>query len=411
MRTHGYPHKLIFICILILLFTCAGCGTSAATVEETKSPEPDCTVTPAPSPEHSDPQMPSASPVHNAERDYYGDYMESGGEVALVIDCNSVEDNGYNQAAYEGARTYAQAAGVSYSCYCAGNDTDEAYVTALETAIANDAKLVICVSAHFEQALGSLQDDFPDIHFLLLDGVPRDASGRELPIAPNVHCISYHEEEAGYLAGYMAVMEGYTNLGFIGGETFPSIKRYGTGFLQGIDAAACELNISDDITVEYAYTDTILPDQKIEEASAKWYKSGTEIIFACGGSIYESVLASAEATGGLLIGADTDHSSVSELFLTSAIKEIKYSVIMTLDEYFACGNIWPEDLAGQMTTYGISDKCIGLPVSDHAWRFEKVLYADYSKLLSRIRNGEIVISDNIASSPETGIQVNYHDNL
>ena len=84
---------------------------------------------------------------------------------------------------------------------------------------------------------------------------------------------------------------------------------------------------------------------------------------------------------------------------------------MTLDEYFACGNIWPEELAGQLTTYGISDKCIGLPLSDHAWRFETVLYSDYTKLLSRIKNGEIKISDNIASLPKTSIQVNYHNDL
>ena len=411
MRIHGYLHKFMFICILILIFTCAGCGKSSTTVAEAKSPESGYAVTPAISPEHSDSQMSSASPVPDAAKDYYGDYMESGGEVALVIDCNGVEDNGYNQAAYEGVKTYAQAAGVSYSYYCAESDTDEAYVKALEMAIANNAKLMICVSAHFEQALGSLQEDFTDIHFLLLDGVPRDASGKELPIAPNVHCVSYHEEEAGYLAGYMTVLEGYTNLGFIGGETFPSIKRYGAGFLQGIDAAACELGISDDVSVNYGYTDTILPDQRIEEVSAKWYESGTEIIFACGGSIYESVLSSAESCNGLLIGADTDHSSISKLFLTSAMKEINYSVIMTLDEYFACGNNWPEELAGQLTTYGISDKCIGLPLSDHAWRFETVLYSDYTKLLSRIKNGEIKISDNIASLPKTSIQVNYHNDL
>ena len=85
MRIHGYLHKFMFICILILIFTCAGCGKSSTTVEEAKSPEPGYAVTPAISPEHSDSQMSSASPVPDAAKDYYGDYMESGGEVALVI--------------------------------------------------------------------------------------------------------------------------------------------------------------------------------------------------------------------------------------------------------------------------------------------------------------------------------------
>lgn len=112
-----------------------------------------------------------------------------------------------------------------------------------------------------------------------------------------------------------------------------------------------------------------------------------------------------------MIGADTDHSSISKLFLTSAMKEVRYSVIMTLDDYFASGNVWSENLSGQTSTYGVSDKCIGLPVSENAWRFEKVSYSDYAVLLSRIKNGEIRITSDNKSTPEISIQVNYHNNL
>lgn len=411
MRIHGKPQNPIIICMLILLFICSGCGSSSATGEETKSPDTGSTVAPTAPSEQSDSQAPAESPVPDAEKDYYGDYKKTGGKVALVTDCRSIDDNGVNQAAYEGAKTYAQAAGVSYSYYSAAENTADAYEQALMTAVENNAKLVICSGSHFEQALGGLQNAYPDIHFLMLDGVPKDSSDKELPIAPNVHCISYHEEEAGYLAGYMTVMEGYTKLGFIGGEKLPSVQRYGTGFLQGIDAAAKELAVSDEITVDYDYADTFLPDESIGEISSQWYEAGTEVIFACGGSIYESVLSSAESCGGLLIGADTDHSSISPLFLTSAMKEIRYSVIMTLDDYFACGNIWSENLAGQASIYGVSDKCIGLPVSENAWRFEKVSYSDYTDILSRMKNGKIQIISDINSAPDISIQVNYHNNL
>ena len=56
--------------------------------------------------------------------------------------------------------------------------------------------------------------------------------------------IAFKEEQCGYLAGYAAVKEGFTKLGFTGGGggTNPACCRYGYGFVQGADAAAKELD-------------------------------------------------------------------------------------------------------------------------------------------------------------------------
>ncbi len=113
------------------------------------------------------------------------------------------------------------------------------------TAIEDDAELVVCVGPDFEEAVGSLQEEYKDVYFLLLGGVPKDAEGEEIEIAANVHCIIYKEEEAGYLAGYMSVLEGYRKFGFIGGEDRSAVEKYGCGYLQGIDAAAQGLAIID----------------------------------------------------------------------------------------------------------------------------------------------------------------------
>ena len=415
MKVQINPHKLILLCTVMILLLCQGCGNQSGTAVEGETESSAAPVeTAATTPDTDSDQDPAIdllpeNLVNGNEKDYYGDYQETGGEVALVIDFSNVIDNGFNQAAYEGARTYACAAGVSYSYYSASQNTEEEYEKTLMTAIENHAKFIICAGSHFEQAMGNIQNDYPDIYFLMLDGVPKDASGKELPIASNVHCIAYHEEEAGYLAGYMTVLEGYTNLGFIGGEQLPAVQRYGMGYLQGIDDAARELGISDNVTVNYWYANTFQPGENVEKVSAEWYESGTQVIFACGGSLYESVLASAERFNGLLIGADTDQSNISELFLTSAMKEIKYSVIMALDDYFACGNIWSEALSGKMISYGAEDKCIGLPLTDNAWRFKKASYADYTKLLSHIKTGEIEISASTSTKLKTSIHVVYQD--
>ncbi len=52
----------------------------------------------------------------------------------------------------------------------------------------------------------------------------------------------YQEEQAGFLAGYAAVMDGYTKLGFLGGIDVPAVMRYGYGYVQGCDYAVQELN-------------------------------------------------------------------------------------------------------------------------------------------------------------------------
>lgn len=347
--------------------------------------------------------------LQKAEESEYHDYQETGGQIALVIDVSSVLDHGFNQAALEGAQTYADAAGVSYSYYSAASDSTESYEDAVLTAIQNDARLIICAGSHFEQAVGKLQNDYSDIYFLLLDGIPRDSSGESVPIASNVHCITYHEEEAGYLAGYMAVLEGYRKLGFIGGERIAAVQKYGHGYLEGINAAAALLGVSDDISVEYWYSGTFFPNQQIEEVSLNWYQSGTQIIFACGGSLYQSVLASAETCNGKLIGADVDQNSISDLFLTSAMKGIDSSVITALDEFFANGGAWPEELAGTADSYGAEKKCIGLPCLDDEWRFKTATFEDYLEILSDLKAGEIEISDNPDFQPELTIFVTYHD--
>lgn len=396
-----------FFGIAVFVLLSSGCGVQSAPGEETE-------VT-----QVSDP---AAEEEQNTEKEEEPQGKEDPEEtkeppedtvkkvqIALVTDVSSVMDNGFNQAALQGIQTYADGAGVPYSCYSTDVDTLDSYEDTILMAIQDKAELIICAGSHFEQAVGSLQEEYEDVSFLLLDGVPRDSYGNLDVIAPNVHCITYREEEAGYLVGYMSVLEGYRKLGFIGGEELPSVQKYGIGYLQGIDAAADTLEVLDEIQVEYWYADTFSPNRQIEEVAEEWYQDGVEVIFACGGSLYQSVLPSAETEDGMLIGADVDQSDLSERFLTSAMKGIDASVIVAIDEYFANGKKWPEDLAGNTVSYGAKEKCISLPVQDKAWRFQKATTSDYLKVLAQLRSGDIQISIDTETPPETAATVIYHN--
>ncbi len=336
--------------------------------------------------------------------DPYGDYKETGGEIALLLE-GELEDGGYNEAVYNGVRMYALGAGVSFSYYHAQANDPENCRGAIERAAKENARLIVCAGDIFAEAVGALQESYPQISFLLIDSVPRNEEGEEISLEKNVHCIAFHEEQAGYLAGYMAIWEGYWNLGFIGGRQEPAVLRYGYGYLQGIDAAAKDLSLTD-VTVNYWYADSYEADMMIQEKAAGWYGNGTQVIFACGGSLYESVLAAAEEADGLLIGVDVDQSRISKYFLTSAVKNIGAAVTDALDGFYAADG-WPEAEAGQVRYYGVEDGCAAIPVVDTEWRFKEIPVTHFFEIYKQMKRGDRTVSDAIDAPPQVAVSVNF----
>ncbi|MCM1128029.1 MAG: BMP family ABC transporter substrate-binding protein [Lachnospiraceae bacterium] len=344
-------------------------------------------------------------PMEELLNDPYGDYREEGGEIAFVYD-GVLADGNYNEAIYEGTRMYALAAGVSFSCYGTVDGSAEERRGVIERAASNKAQIIICAGHDFQEAVIELQTKYSEAFFLLIDGSLTDVDGNKIEIAEHVHCVSFKEEESGYLAGYTAVMEGYRNFGFMGEKKEPSVVRYGHGYLQGIQDAAKEMKVQN-VTVNYCYSDSSLSARADEETALQWYETGTEVIFACGGALYEVVFKAAEETDGMLIGADVDQSRISERFLTSAVKDLTNGVIISLDDYYASGRKWPDELAGKQVRYGAEENCAGIPVWDTEWRFQKVTKEDFWKLYKRIRTGEIKVSDGMEGKPGVTIAVNY----
>lgn len=342
--------------------------------------------------------------VQKMFEDPYGDYTETGGEIVLLAN-GPVEDGGYNEAVYNGVRMYALGAGKSFSYYCANPNDPENGRELIERSAAENAKIIVCAGDVFGKAVGAMQESCPQTAFLLIDSVPHSAEGEELSIAQNVHCVLFREEQAGYLAGYMAVWEGYRNLGFVGGREEPAVMRYGYGYLQGIDAAAKDLSL-DDVVVNYWYADTFLPDIAVREKADGWYESGTQIIFACGGGLYESVLEAAENQDGLMIGVDVDQSRISNRILTSAVKNINTAVTDTLDSFYANGG-WNEAEAGQVRRYGVEEGCAAIPVVDTEWRFKEVPTTHFFEIYKQMKRGDRAASDDISVPPSVAVTVNY----
>ena len=316
-----------------------------------------------------------------------------GYELALVTDVGNIDDQSFNQSSYEGMVAYAEENGLTYAYYRPSEDSDEARLEQIHNAVSNGAKVVILPGYLFAASAGEAQTTYPDVDFIVLDTEPEGGN------TANTVSILYQEEQAGFLAGYAVVKDGYTKLGYIGGMDVPAVIRFGYGFIQGAEYAAQEMGV--EVEMKYWYSYSFNPSDDIKNKAASWYTEGTEVIFSCGGGIYNSVVAAAEEGNGKVVGVDSDQAHVSETIITSAMKDLPNSVILALTRLYDNGGEWPEDMAGVTQNLGAADNCVGLPTAETSWRFNTFTVDEYNAIYEQVKSGEITISNSIDEVPAT----------
>lgn len=139
-----------------------------------------------------------------------------GAEIALITDVGTIDDKSFNQGSWEGVAAYAKENNISHKYYKPSEKSDDAIMTSIDLAVKGGAKVIVCPGFLFEVPIYNAQVKYPDIKFILIDGAPHNGD-YNYDIKENTKAIYYAEEQAGFLAGYAAVQEGYRNLGFMGG--------------------------------------------------------------------------------------------------------------------------------------------------------------------------------------------------
>ncbi len=235
----------------------------------------------------------------------------SGAEIALVTDVGTIDDKSFNQGSWEGVVKYAEEKGISHKYYKPAEKSNEAITTAIELAIKGGAKTVVCPGYLFEVPVYDMQAKYPDVKFIIIDGTPQDGNQKEpkYEVGANTESIYFAEEQAGFLAGYSAVIDGNRNLGFMGGIAVPAVIRYGYGFIQGAEYAGKELGLKPgEITMNYTYVGDFDASPEHTAKASAWYNEGVEIIFGCGGGVGNSVMKAAETACKKVIGVYVDLS-------------------------------------------------------------------------------------------------------
>lgn len=310
-----------------------------------------------------------------------------GYKVAVVTDVGQLNDGGFNQGTYEGAVAFAEANGLSYKYYQPANGsdaTDDDRIAAMRQAVEGGAEVIVTPGYLQATALETVAKENPEVKFVFVDGW---ALGLD-----NVTAISYHEEESGFFAGYAAVKDGYTKLGgtFGGAGTNAACNRFAYGYVQGIQAAAAELGETVDVTISFLYGGSFSSSTELQTQISGWYNNGTEVVFACGGSMLQSVkAAAAETENGKIIGVDVDQAGESDRVITSAVKGLSESVQLVLGEWN--NGEWDSKLSDQLSNLGVSDEATGIPTAESSWRFEKFTVEEYEAIKAQVASGEITI--------------------
>ena len=359
-------------------------------------------------------------------------------KVAMITDYGDITDQSFNQTTYEACKAFAEDNSIEFSYFKPAGDNTADRVAMIEKAVNDGFNVIVMPGYAFGGAIVEAAPEFPDVKFIALDVAAGDLletavakAGEAYDYTPenwdlnkyvdmsNVYCAVYQEELCGYMAGYAAVKLGYKNLGFLGGMSVPAVVRYGYGFVQGVDAAAADLGLTD-VKLNYIYGGQFFGDADITAVMDTWYQGGTEVVFACGGGIYTSAVDAAKKVNAKVIGVDVDqagviakYAGVDGMTVTSAMKGLYPATYDTLTDVIVNGN-W-DKYVGKIATLGLVSgtdpeaNYVQIPMGDGTQWSDSFTQDDYKAMVKDMFDGKITVSNDTTKAPTdfaTAITVN-----
>ena len=347
-------------------------------------------------------------------------------KVAMITDYGDITDQSFNQTTYEACKEYCEAGSIPFEYFKPSGDNTADRVAMIESAIDKGYNIIVMPGYAFGGAIVEAAPKYKDVKFVALDVSKGDyleagvgAAGETYDYNPdnwdlskyadlsNVYTMIYQEELCGYMAGYAAVKLGYKNLGFLGGMAVPAVVRYGYGFVQGVDAAAADMGLTD-VKVNYIYGGQFFGDADITAVMDTWYQGGTEVVFACGGGIYTSAVDAAKKVGAKVIGVDVDqagviakYAGVDGMTVTSAMKGLYPATYDTLTDVIVNGN-W-DKYVGKIATLGLVSgtdpeaNYVQIPMGDGTQWSDSFTQDDYKAMVKDMFDGKITVSNNTSS--------------
>lgn len=299
-------------------------------------------------------------------------------KISMVSDTAGVNDQSFNQSAWEGLQSVSKDTGVAVSYRESTQESD--YVTNLDKLVDDDNGLVWGIGFAMANALEQVAELNDDVNFAIVDNAYEN-------VLENVTCVTFNSQDSSFLAGYAAGLTTKTNkVGFVGGVSSAIIDQFEYGYRAGVQYAAKELG--KEINVDVRYADSFSDSAKGKAIATTMYANGSDVIFHAAAGVGIGVIEAAVEADKWVIGVDSDQAYLApENVLTSALKRVDVAV-SELSEKFIKG----ESIGGQTYTFGLADGGVGLPTENP--NMAEDVYAKTMEVQGKIAAGEIVVPYN-----------------
>ena len=263
---------------------------------------------------------------------------EDKAKITLVLSTGGVNDQSFNQSAWEGALKASEELGVEVSYLESNSDAD--YMQNIETAIDQDSDLVVGVGFQVGDAIKEASKAYPNQNFVTIDSENENLD--------NVRAITFSEKEAGYLVGLVAGKMTKTNvISCIGGFDIPSLSP----FFEGYEEGAKEAN--PDVKILKQYINSFTDASKGKVVAQQMINNNSDVIFmATGGGNMGIIEAINEVENVKGIGVDMPMAYLSENIITSALKNVGEGLKLTIKDYVE-GNFTNGEVKYNLTNGGV----------------------------------------------------------
>ncbi len=278
-------------------------------------------------------------------------------KVGLVTDIGGLNDKGFNHLADVGVLKAAKDLHVQVKVLTSTSDAD--YVPNMTTLAQQGYNLVIPVGILMTDAVTQVAQQFPKTKFAIVDVDATSFVGtNKKPLKlKNVEGILFREQQAGYLAGYLAGLysksKGYKAVSSVGGVKIPSVDRYIAGYIAGAkkaDPGITELN---------AYSQSFTDQAKCKEVALNQIAKGSKVVFQVAGGCGLGALTAAKQKGLQGIGVDADQGFLGSYILTSAEKKVDQGVYSAIQKAMAGKFVGAGNLINSIQNGGVGVGKIG----------------------------------------------------
>lgn len=302
-------------------------------------------------------------------------------EVALITDSGNIDDNSYNQFSYDGIKEYCKPHKIKYKYYKPADTSATSNLSSVDKAVKNGARIIICPDSQLSETVYQAQDRYPDTSFVLVDSEPVNNDGTVTQTSKNVKSILFDDDEAGFLAGYVAAVSGYHNPSVLYDSNIQSDMHYYYGFLQGVNYYAKEADTTLSVRGKNI---TSMSKDKIEKYTKDLFKSNTDVMFLCNKENANILIPQVKKCKGAIINAGGDLTYSSSCVKASINKKINIAVHDCIKNYYD-----KKFDGGKPITYSATNN--GIEMSFNKKSFKSSDQKRYTEIYKKLADGSIML--------------------